>query len=102
MARITIEDCLKKINNRFALIHMASKRVRELRKGEEPTIVSRNRDIVVSLREIAAGNIGLSEPANEKHAPEILIQAQAEHSEYPEDRSTGAEGDVKSSNAEGN
>ena len=57
MARITVEDCLKKVNNRFTLIHMASKRVRELRRGDEPTIVSKNRDIVVALREIAAGNV---------------------------------------------
>ena len=57
MARITVEDCLKKVNNRFTLIHMASKRVRELRKGDEPTIVSKNRDIVVALREIARGNV---------------------------------------------
>ncbi|MBN1625188.1 MAG: DNA-directed RNA polymerase subunit omega [Deltaproteobacteria bacterium] len=57
MARITVEDCLKKVNNRFALIHMASKRVRQLRKGDEPTIVSKNRDIVIALREIAAGTI---------------------------------------------
>lgn len=57
MARISVEDCLKKVNNRFALIHMASKRVRELRRGDEPTIVSKNRDIVVALREIAAGNV---------------------------------------------
>jgi DNA-directed RNA polymerase subunit omega len=57
MARITVEDCLKKVNNRFALIHMVSKRVRQLRKGAEPTITSKNRDIVISLREIAAGNV---------------------------------------------
>jgi DNA-directed RNA polymerase subunit omega len=60
MARITVEDCLKKINNRFALIHMVSRRVRQLRKGDEPTITAKNRDIVISLREIAAGNIGLA------------------------------------------
>ena len=57
MARITVEDCLEKVNNRFALVHMASKRVRQLRKGDEPTIASKNRDIVVSLREVAAGNV---------------------------------------------
>ena len=57
MARITVEDCLKNVNNRFALIHMVAKRVRQLRKGAEPTITSKNRDIVVSLREIAAGNV---------------------------------------------
>jgi DNA-directed RNA polymerase subunit omega len=57
MARITIEDCLKQVNNRFALIHMAASRVRQLRKGDEPTISSKNRDIVIALREIASGKI---------------------------------------------
>lgn len=57
MARITVEDCLRNVDNRFTLIHMAAKRVRQLRRGAEPTIVSKNKDIVVSLREIASGNI---------------------------------------------
>lgn len=57
MARITVEDCLNKVNNRFTLIHMAAKRVRALRKGSEPTIASKNKDIVVALREIAGGNV---------------------------------------------
>jgi DNA-directed RNA polymerase subunit omega len=57
MARITVEDCLNKVNNRFTIIHMASKRVRQLRKGAEPTVSSKNRDFVIALREIAAGNI---------------------------------------------
>jgi len=57
MARITVEDCLQQVNNRFALIHMAAKRVRQLRKGMEPTIVSKNKDIVVALREIAAATV---------------------------------------------
>jgi DNA-directed RNA polymerase subunit omega len=57
MARITVEDCLKNVDNRFALIHLAAKRVRQLRKGAEPLIVSKNKDIVVALREIAAGRV---------------------------------------------
>ena len=57
MARITVEDCLQEVNNRFTLIHMASQRVRQLRKGTEPMITSKNRDVVIALREIAAGNI---------------------------------------------
>ncbi len=60
MARITIEDCLNKVNNRFSLIHIAAKRVRQLRKGSEPTVFSKNKDIVVALREIAAGNVEMS------------------------------------------
>ena len=57
MARITIEDCLEKVSNRFALIHVAARRVRELRKGAEPLIITKNRDVVTALREIAAGKV---------------------------------------------
>jgi DNA-directed RNA polymerase subunit omega len=71
MARITVEDCLQKVNNRFALIHMAAKRVRQLRKGAEPTLSSKNKDVVVSLREIAAGKVAKAEPAD----TESLLEA---------------------------
>lgn len=58
MARITIEDCLKQISNRFLLCNMATKRVRQIREGSEYLINSpKNEDIVVALREIAAGKI---------------------------------------------
>lgn len=57
MARITVEDCLEKVNNRFALIHLAAKRVRQLRKGAEPLISAKNTDNVIALREIAAGKV---------------------------------------------
>jgi DNA-directed RNA polymerase subunit omega len=57
MARITVEDCLKKIDNRFGLIHLAAKRVRQLRKGAEPLVVCKNKDVVVALREIASGQV---------------------------------------------
>jgi DNA-directed RNA polymerase subunit omega len=60
MARITVEDCLNKVNNRFTIIHMAARRVRQLRKGAEPTVSAKNKDVVIALREIAAGNIILS------------------------------------------
>ena len=62
MARITIEDCLKKVNNRFLLVNMVSKRVRQIREGSDYLVNSpKNEDIVVSLREIAAGKIVLKE-----------------------------------------
>jgi len=67
MARITVEDCLAKINNRFRLIHVAAKRVRQLRKGTEPTIVSKNKDVVIALREIAAGNVTIAEIVDQKN-----------------------------------
>ena len=57
MARITVEDCLKKVDNRFELIHLSAKRVRQLRKGSEPLVQSKNTDVVISLREIAAGDV---------------------------------------------
>ena len=75
MARITVEDCLQKVNNRFMLIHMAAKRVRQLRKGDEPTIQSKNRDIVVSLREIAAGNITAMDEQPKEELKEALVEA---------------------------
>ena len=57
MARITVEDCLKKVDNRFGLIHLAAKRVRQLRRGEEPLVVCKNKDTVTALREIAEGKV---------------------------------------------
>ncbi len=57
MARITVEDCLNKVPNRFELVILASKRARQLFKGARPLIESDNREVVVSLREIAAGQV---------------------------------------------
>ncbi|AMM40641.1 RNA polymerase, omega subunit [Candidatus Desulfofervidus auxilii] len=57
MARVTIEDCLKKVNNRFAIVHMAVKRVLQLREGARPLVECDNKEIVVALREIAAGKV---------------------------------------------
>lgn len=57
MARITVEDCLDHCENRFALVHIASKRARELYKGVDPLIYCKNREVVTALREIAAGKI---------------------------------------------
>ena len=60
MARITVEDCLKRVPNRFLLVHMAAKRVRQIREGSEFLVNSpKNEDIVVALREIAAGKVSL-------------------------------------------
>ncbi len=58
MARITLEDCLKRVENRFKLVHMAASRVRQIREGSEYLVSSpKNEDIVVALREVAAGKI---------------------------------------------
>ena len=58
MARITIEDCLEKEENRFALVHLTAKRVRQLLKGSKPLVnAPENKEVVVALREIAAGKV---------------------------------------------
>ncbi len=68
MARITIEDCLKRVSNRFLLCNMTAKRVRQVRDGSEYLVSSpKNEDIVVSLREIAAGKIILKEEEREEN-----------------------------------
>jgi DNA-directed RNA polymerase subunit omega len=66
VARITIEDCLKRVKNRFLLVNLASKRVRQIREGSEYLVSSpKNEDIVVSLREIAAGKVAIKEDKEE-------------------------------------
>ena len=58
MARITIEDCLEKVENRYELVHLTSRRVKQLRKDQGGALVrSKNKDIVTALREIAAGKV---------------------------------------------
>ena len=58
MARVTIEDCLDNIQNRFALVLLAAKRSRQLLAGARPLIDSDNKEVVKALREIAHGKIG--------------------------------------------
>lgn len=59
MARITVEDCLEKIPNRFQLVLAATYRARMLSQGHAPRIESRNKPCVTALREIADGKVGL-------------------------------------------
>ncbi len=58
MARVTIEDCLKNVDNRFSLVHLAAKRIRQVREGADLLVKSsKNEDVVTVLREIAANRI---------------------------------------------
>ncbi len=58
MARVTVDDCLDTIENRFALSILAAKRARQLHKGTPPLISApRNKESVVALREIACGRV---------------------------------------------
>ena len=61
MARITVEDCLEMIDNRFAIVHTAAKRVRQMDKGSERLVDCKNENVVTALREIAAGKVKVGE-----------------------------------------
>ena len=62
MARITVEDCIEKISNRFDLVVFAVQRGRELSAGDEPTIDRDNdKNTVLSLREIAESTVDIEE-----------------------------------------
>jgi len=65
MARVTVEDCLDKVPNRFALSVVAAKRARQLRKGSDRRVQSRNRDAVTALRVIAVGAVYVKENLQE-------------------------------------
>ncbi len=63
MARITVEDSLQMAKNRFALVLLTSQRVRQLLKGSRPLTDTRNnREIVIALREVAAGKVRYAHP----------------------------------------
>jgi DNA-directed RNA polymerase subunit omega len=67
MARITIEDCTEVVSNRFHLVQMASIRTKQLKKGARALVQSEeNKEVVVSLREIAAGYVKPDYPAEEE------------------------------------
>ncbi|MFA5982908.1 MAG: DNA-directed RNA polymerase subunit omega [Methylococcaceae bacterium] len=82
MARVTVEDCLEHVENRFKLVLLSSARARQLYKGADPFVTrGKDKDTVVALREIAAGhvttdNIGLlhhvGEPQPEPMPPQIF------------------------------
>ena len=58
MARVTVEDCLDKVENRFELVLVAAKRARQIERGAEPTVPRENdKPTVIALRELAANNI---------------------------------------------
>jgi DNA-directed RNA polymerase subunit omega len=62
MARVTVEDCLLEVPNRFSLVHLASKRTKQLMKGSRPQVdAPNNKPSVVSLREIAERKVRLPE-----------------------------------------
>ena len=62
MARISVEDCLKKVPNRFGLVLLATARTKQLLKGSKPRVQADNKEVVLALREIAAGKVKPARP----------------------------------------
>jgi len=87
MARITVEDCLEKVgdDNRFSLIHLAVERIRQHRKGEPYLVDGKNKEIVMTLREIAAGQVTFDNifdlPAERKSREAALEESEDETEE---------------------
>lgn len=65
MARVTVEDCLEREENRFALVVLASTRTRQLMKGVDSLVKSKNKAAVTALREIAAGKVTFNRPSHD-------------------------------------
>ena len=92
MARITVEDCLAEVgdDNRFALVHLAVQRIRQRRKGEPCLIEGKNKEVVMTLREIASGDVtfenvmGLPaerrarEAAEREEKAEVVVEVETE------------------------
>ena len=62
MARITVEDCLEKVPNRFELVLLGARRAKQLLKGARPLVETDNKEVVASLREIADGKVTMTYP----------------------------------------
>jgi DNA-directed RNA polymerase subunit omega len=61
LARVTVEDCLEKVNNRFALVILAAERARQLANGGRALVVCHNKPAVTALREIAKAQVRFNE-----------------------------------------
>ena len=73
MARVSIEDCLQFIENRFALVAVASHRTRQLMEGKTPLVRTKNKEAVTALREIAEGMVVGIQPNDViRHEPSHL------------------------------
>ena len=77
MARLTVEDCLPHVDNRFHLVLVASKRARQIAMGAEPLVpLDNDKPTVLALREIAEAKIGpeiLDEVSAQEHAMEAVV-----------------------------
>jgi DNA-directed RNA polymerase subunit omega len=76
VARITVEDCLDKVNNRFALVLLVAKRSKQLMKGDTCLAPGRNnKHVVNALREVAAGSVYFDTVDPDGMTPDQQVQA---------------------------
>jgi DNA-directed RNA polymerase subunit omega len=71
MARITVEDCLRKVDSRFELVILAAKRAKMIMRGAKPLVDTDNRSIVTALREVAAGKVKFKHPEDKGKGSEL-------------------------------
>ncbi|MFP3981375.1 MAG: DNA-directed RNA polymerase subunit omega [Desulfobacterales bacterium] len=91
MARVTVEDCLKRIPNRFFLVHAAAKRVRQLKEGTARLVETpENEDIVVALREIAAGKVFVTQHYTDYQGIDYQPEEAEDTTENQDDAQTDA------------
>ncbi len=64
MARITVEDCLKRVESRFELVILAARRAKMIMKGAKPLVEADNRPIVTALREVAVAKVKFVHPGD--------------------------------------
>ena len=86
MARITVEDCLDTVgdDNRFSLIHLAVERIRQHRKGEPFLVSGKNKEVVMTLREIAAGKVtfdNIHDLPKQRKAEKPVVEVEAKEKE---------------------
>lgn len=62
MARITVEDCLEQVPNRFQLVLLGARRAKQLLKGARPLVETDNKEVVTALREVAAEKVAMKYP----------------------------------------
>lgn len=79
MARISIQDCLDRIPNRFAVVMLAARRMRQLLKGSDALVACDNKEAVTALREIAAGQVGIK---NADVVPGLVIEHNPQSSHH--------------------
>jgi len=83
MARVTVEDCLVELDNRFALVLLATGRTRQLMKGSRALVDNqKNKEPVIALREIAAGKVRFDRPVRsvlDRRVADLQAEYEATH-----------------------